>query len=187
VHELKPFRLSMAQLRCCVARLTPHKAPGEDGIPNVVLKESLELIAEYLLSIYKATFTLRVYSNHWKIWDTIMLCKPGKPRYNIPKAYRPIALMNTMGKLLSAMVAEDLVYMCEKYVLLPSNHFGGRLGRCTMDAMHLLVHKIKVAWRRGKVAMVLFLDVEGTSQTRYHPGSYTTFVCAESQRGMCYS
>ena len=27
--------------------------------------------------------------------------------------------------------------------------------------MHLLVHKIKAAWRRGKVAAVLFLDVEG--------------------------
>ena len=46
----------MAQLQHCIARLTPHKAPGEDGIPNVVLKESLELIAEYLLHIYKATF-----------------------------------------------------------------------------------------------------------------------------------
>ena len=51
--------------------------------------------------------------------------KPGKPRYNIPKAYRPIALMNTMAKLLSAMVMEDLIYMSERYALLPNNHFGG--------------------------------------------------------------
>ncbi len=29
------------------------------------------------------------------------------------------------------------------------------------DAMHLLVHKIKGAWRRHKVAAMLFLDVEG--------------------------
>ena len=127
-HVAYSFRQSMAQLRRCVARLTPHKVPGEDGIPNIVLKELLELIAEHLLSIYKATFTLWVYSNCWKIWDTIVLRKPGKPRYDIPKAYRPIALMNTMGKLLSAMVVEDLVYMCEKYALLPSNHFGGRPG-----------------------------------------------------------
>ena len=90
-----------------------------------------------------------------------MLRKPGKPRYDIPKAYRPIALMNTMAKLLSTMVREDLVYMSEKYMMLPDNHFGGRPGRCTMDAMHLLVHKIKAAWRRGNVAAVLFLDVEG--------------------------
>src|SRR6266481_1154242 len=28
--------------------------------------------------------------------------------------------------------------------------------------MHLMVHRIKVAWRRGNVVAVLFLDVEGT-------------------------
>ena len=54
-----------------------------------------------------------------------MLRKPGKARYDMPKAYRPIALMNTVGKLLSAVVAEDLSYMCEKYRLLPDTHFGG--------------------------------------------------------------
>ena len=46
------FRLSMAQLHRCVARLSPYKATGEDGIPNVVIKESLDLIAEYLLEIF---------------------------------------------------------------------------------------------------------------------------------------
>ena len=69
--------------------------------------------------------------------------------------------MNTLGKLLSAIVAEDLSFMCEHYALLPDNHFGGRPGRCTTDAMHLLVHRIKAAWRRRNVAAILFLDVEG--------------------------
>ena len=153
------FRPSMAQLRRCVARLSPYKAPGEDDIPNVMIKESIELIAEYLLEIYCATFTLNTYSDHWR--DTIVLCKPGKPRYDLPKAHQPIALMNTLGKLLSALVAEDLVHMCEIYGLLPDNHFGSRPSRCTTDMMHLLVHKIKVAWHQCNVVAILFLDVEG--------------------------
>src|SRR6266481_2685178 len=94
--------------------------------------------------------------------NTIVLRKPGKPHYDVPKVHRPIALMNTIGKLLSVVVAEDLVHMCEKHSLLPDNHFGGRPGCCTMDAMHLMVHRIKGAWWRNKVAEVLFLDVEGT-------------------------
>src|SRR6266481_9435047 len=69
--------------------------------------------------------------------------------------------MNTIGKLLSAVVAEDIAYMCKWHSLLPDNHFGGRPGRCTSDAMQLLVHKIKAAWRRKNIAAVLFLDVEG--------------------------
>src|SRR6266481_6815023 len=113
------FQPSLMQLCQCIARLHPHKVPGQDGIPNVVLKESLEVIAEYLLRIYWATFVLNTYSNHWREWDTIVLHKPGKPRYDVPKAHCPIALMNTIGKLLSAVVAEDLVHMCEKHSLLP--------------------------------------------------------------------
>ena len=160
-HITYDFRPSLAQLKHCVARLSPHKATGDDGILNIVLKESLELIVEYLLHMFRATFTLNTYSACWRTWDTIILWKPGKPRYDLPKAYRPIALMNTIGKLLSAMVAEDLSYMCEQYTLLPDSHFRGRPGRCTMDAMHLLVHKIKSAWQRGKVAAVLYLDIKG--------------------------
>ena len=56
---------------------------------------------------------LNTYSDCWHEWDTIVLCKLGKPRYDVPKAYRPIALMNMMGKVLSAIVAEDLTYMCK--------------------------------------------------------------------------
>ena len=69
--------------------------------------------------------------------------------------------MNMIEKLLLAVVTEDLVYMCEKPSLLPNNYFGGWPGRCTSDTMHLMVHKIKAAWRHHNVAAVLFLDVEG--------------------------
>src|SRR6266481_2738115 len=182
------FRPTMEQLCHCVARLWLYKAPGEDGIPNAVIKESFDLIAEYLLRIFKATFMLGMYSNRWREWDTIMLRKPGKPRYDVPKAHRPIALMNTIGKLLSAVVAEDLVHMCKKHSLLPDNHFGGRPGCCTMDAMHLMVHRIKGAWRCNKVAAVLFLDIEGAfpnvvtthllhnMRMRRVPESYVLFI-----------
>jgi hypothetical protein len=47
------------------------------------------------------------------------------------------------------------------YVVLPANHFGGRPGRTTTDSLHLVVNKIKGAWRRKKVAVMLFLDIEG--------------------------
>ena len=90
-----------------------------------------------------------------------MLRKPGKPRYDIPKAYRPIVLLNTMWKVLMAIVASHITFITEKHQLLPANHFGGRPGRTMADALHLLMHKIKEAWRSGKVTAVLFLDIEG--------------------------
>ncbi|KAF8503022.1 hypothetical protein JB92DRAFT_2540999, partial [Gautieria morchelliformis] len=57
---------------------------------------------------------------------TRVLRKPGKADYTqllSPGAYRPIALLDTMGKVLSACIAEDLVTMTERHHLLPANHF----------------------------------------------------------------
>ena len=115
----------------------------------------------YLIQIFRMVFRLGTYSDSWRTWDTIVLRKPGKPRYDVPKAHRPIALMNTIGKLLSAIVVEDIMYMCERYGLLPDTHFRGRPGKSTSDAMHYLTNKIKGTWRCHKVAAVLFLDIEG--------------------------
>ena len=97
----------------------------------------------------------------WKKFTTIVLRKPEKPKYNTPKAYRPIALLNTQVKVLTAILAEQLMYYVERYNLLPENHFGGRKGRNATDAVQVLVHRIKGAWRKGEVASALFLDIEG--------------------------
>ena len=56
---------------------------------------------------------------------TVILCKPGKPDYSVPKAYHPIALLNTTTKLLSAIVTDRASYLLEAHGLLPSMHFSG--------------------------------------------------------------
>jgi hypothetical protein len=144
-----------------MAKLKPYKAPGPDGIPNIVLTKCADILSDRLYHIYTAMFEKDLFYAPWKQFTTIVLRKPGKPKYNIPKAYRPIALLNTMVKVLTAVLAEQLMYYAEKYQLLPANHFGGRKGRTATDAVHLLVHNIKDAWCKGKVMAVLFLDIEG--------------------------
>src|SRR6266481_4481593 len=59
------FELSREQLHQHIARLQPFKATREDGIPNIVVKEAQDLLAEYLLWIFRATFNLGTYSGRW--------------------------------------------------------------------------------------------------------------------------
>ena len=66
------------------------------------------MIADYLLHIFQAVFTLRTYYEPWKHFTTIILRKPGKPDYEILKAYCPTALLCTMAKVLTALIAEDM-------------------------------------------------------------------------------
>ena len=142
-------------------KLKPYKAPGPDGIPNIVLTKCADILVDRLYHIYSAIYNKCLYHQPWKEFNTIVLWKPGKPSYEVPKAYRPIALINTLWKVLTAILAEQLTFFTEKHQLLPAHHFGGRPGRTTTNAMHLLTYKIKSAWRKSQVAAVLFLDVEG--------------------------
>ena len=154
-------RITADQLRKQLCKLKPYKAPGPDGIPNIVLMKCTALLTDSLLSIYKAMFECTMMYKPWKMFTTVVLRKPGKPRYNTPKAYRPIALLNMMWKVLMVIVADQLTFTMEKHQLLLANHFGGRPRCTTTDTMHLLANMIKASWRVGKVTSALFLDIEG--------------------------
>ena len=157
----KAGKVTEEHIRKQLKKLKPYKAPGPDGIPNIVLTKNADLLVERLLPIYIAMLDKNLQYSPWKSFTTVVLRKPGKPHYNDPKAYRPIALLNTMWKVLTAIVADQITFLTENHQLLPKNHFGGRPGRTTTDAMHLLTLRIKGAWHAGKVAAVLFLDIEG--------------------------
>ena len=157
----KMDNITRAQIRRHLGRLKPFKAPGPDNIPNIVLSKCANVLTDRLYHIYTAIINKGLYYDLWKQFTTVVLRKPGKPKYNVPKAYRPIALLNTLAKVLSAIIAEQMMYYAEKHNLLPPNHFGGRAKRNATDAVHLLVHHIKGQWRKGKVVAALFLDIEG--------------------------
>jgi len=154
-------QITKEQIRKQLAKLKPYKAPGPDTIPNIVLMKCADLIIDRLYYIYKAILNMKIYYKPWKDFTTAVLQKPGKPRYDVPKAYRPIALLNTLAKVLTGIVAGQLTFDAEKYNLLPANHFGGRPRRTASDAVQLLVHRIKGEWRKRNVVSVLFLDIEG--------------------------
>jgi len=99
---------------------------------------------------------------------TIVLPKPAKPDYTKAKAYRPIALENTMGKILESIVAELISYLTETYELLPKQHYGGRPGRTAEDAMLVLSENIHPAWKKGEIYSAIFLDVVGAFNNVHH-------------------
>jgi len=121
-------KITANQIQKQLQKLKPFKAPGLDGILNVVLTKCTDMLTSRLLSIYDTMFKSRLMYKPWKSFVTVVLRKLGKPRYNIPKAYRPIALLNTLWKVLMAIVVGQLTFVTEKHQLLLVNHFGGRPG-----------------------------------------------------------
>ncbi|EMD86559.1 hypothetical protein COCHEDRAFT_53746, partial [Bipolaris maydis C5] len=51
--------------------------------------------------------------SHFRESTTVVLRKPGKDNYTVPKAYRPIALLNTVGKVMDAIIARRISHLVE--------------------------------------------------------------------------
>jgi hypothetical protein len=53
--------------------------------------------------------------------------------------------MNTIGKIMDAVIAKRLSYLTEQHQVLPAAHMGGRKMRSTEHALHLVTKKINEA------------------------------------------
>lgn len=137
------------------------KAPGDDGLPTIVWKQIWPVVKDRVLALFQHSLREGTLPHQWLHAKIIPLKKPGKEDYTVPKAWRPISLLATLGKILESVVAERLSYAAETYGLLPTNHFGGRKKRSAEQALMTLQEYIYAAWRRKHVVSAISFDVKG--------------------------
>ncbi|EED11836.1 polymerase, putative [Talaromyces stipitatus ATCC 10500] len=136
-------------------------APGEDEIITLVWKHLWPYLWKVITYIFTKSVELGYYPHRWKRARIIVLRKSGKPDYGSPEAYRPISLLNTLGKVLEAVMARRLSFWAESYKLLPDTQFGGRPGRNTEQALLTLANAIDRAWLQSKVITLVAFDLKG--------------------------
>ncbi|KAK6064915.1 hypothetical protein SCUP234_12824 [Seiridium cupressi] len=139
----------------------PWKAPGEDRLPAIVWQQTWPVVKNRVLSLFRQSLQEGVLPAQRRHAKTIPLKKPGKEDYTVAKAWRPISLLSTLGKVLEYVIAERMLYMVEQFGLLPTNHFGARKRRSAEQALLLLEEHIYKAWRRRQVLSPVSFDVKG--------------------------
>jgi len=55
------------------------------------------------------------WPKHFKDSVSVIIQKPGKPTYSTPKSFRPIVLLNTVGKLIKKIISNCLQFDMIKY------------------------------------------------------------------------
>jgi hypothetical protein len=115
----------------------PWKAAGEDGLPAGVWRQVWPAVSESVRRLFQTSLDTGVIPKQWKVAKIIPLKEPNKDDYTLAKAWRPISLLSTLGKLLEAVVAERISFAVETYGLLPANHFGARKQRSAKQALLL--------------------------------------------------
>ncbi|KAI1001176.1 hypothetical protein K3495_g7023 [Podosphaera aphanis] len=159
-----------AEVEEILKKLPSAKAPGPDGIPTRFLKKCMITLSKDLVELFNACLCLGYHPKRFKESTTVVLRKPQKPRYDTPKAYRPIALLNTMGKLLEKLVANRISKAAKDYNLLPDEQMGARPKRSMISAAELLTEQIHTIWGKDKkrVASLLSTDISGAFDNVSH-------------------
>ena len=125
-----------------------------------------------LTSLFNTCITYGYCLNHFKVAETVSLCKPGKEDYTETKSYCPVALLSTLGKILEKIIARCLSELVERFSLLPATHMGGRKGVSMDHALHWLLEKINIEQNRKaerRVVLILSLDISGAFDNVSHP------------------
>jgi hypothetical protein len=128
-----------------ISRLLNNIVLGLDGILNKVLKTCGLLIALWLIDIAKVYFIIGYYPRLKRAITTFILHKKGKADYLFLKSYRPIALENTLNKILKRVVVNYIVDTAKEHVLLPQSQMGVRKNCLTLLVFTLLTSTIKTA------------------------------------------
>ncbi len=75
----------------------------------------------------------------------VILYKEGKADYLLLGSYCPIALKNTLSKILKRIIVKYIINIVEEYTLLPQSQIGARKNRLTLLVLTLLTSTIKTA------------------------------------------
>ena len=156
-------------MQFCTCHAKMDKAPGADGIPYRFLKAMGEPLTVAVAGLLTQCWRAEYYPAAFRSARTVVLRKPNKPNYSKAEAWRPIALLNTVAKILETITAHQLCNLAEQQHMLPDTQMGNCSNWSTETALELLTEQIQTVWTSKRhVASVLSLDMSGAFNTVNH-------------------
>jgi hypothetical protein len=157
-----PMSISEEEISNVIKKPQPFKAASSGGIPFFVLKCLGSPLVSFLKPLFQACINLSYHPTAFCHCNTVSLRKPGKGDYSVPGAWRPIALLNTLGKVLESVIARRISMLSKEHSLLPAQPMGARSGRSIDTTLDFLVQQIHATWQnKDGVATLLLLDMTG--------------------------
>lgn len=150
-----------------IKSLPSNKAPGEDGVRNIMLKQCSRKAVVAITMIFNACIMLSYFPTAWKSAVTTPICKPGKPS-DLATSYRPISLLSALGKLFERVLLPRLTDHLEDHNLLPDFQFGFRRGHSTTQQVYRIVKSVRSALNRSESSGLVLLDLKSAFDTAWH-------------------
>ena len=153
--------ISLKEIWDALRPTTNGSAPGPDHVTWRHLKLALTFPETdvALARLFNNVCREGTWPTYFKDSTSVIIPKPNKPDYTVLKVYRPIALLNTLGKLLTKILANRLQHDATEYGLLHRDQFGGIQKHSTIDAGLVLMDFISEHQERGWQTSVCAIDV----------------------------
>jgi len=135
-------------------------APGVDNITGRILSSVHRVCPSMLTELYNRCVEEGSVPAGWKRARVVLLKKAGKPDGE-PSSYRPICLLNVVGKVFEAILVGRLEEHIESRGGLSPNQYGFRKGKSTNDAVLKLQQEILSAinFPSEKFCLAISLDI----------------------------
>ena len=155
----EPF--SKHEFRKAISKCNNSLAPGPDKLTwchlKIVLKQ--EDCLTNIINITNTCINLGYWLNYFKYSSTVIISKPNKLTYDNPKAFHPIVLLNTLGKLIKKVITERLQFLVIRNNFSHPSQLDGLKFKSTSDVDIAFIHIVHSGWAKNKSTSVLAFNI----------------------------
>ena len=149
-----------AEVEVVVKRLKNGKAAGLDDIPYEMYKWGGSRMIDLMVTLFNSIWNGENVPKCWNESRVILLHKGGQKNKKDLRNYRPIALMDTIGKIFCMLLNERMSKCVETNGLLSEEQNGFRSDRRGEDNLFIVRELMERCKRENKRSYFAFLDIE---------------------------
>ena len=123
----------------------------------MIVKDNICL--NIFVNIANTCINLDHWLSHFRMSLSIIISKPNKASYNLPKIFHSIVLLNMLGKLIKKVIRERLQFQVISNNFIYLNQLGGLKQQSTTDAGTFLTHLIHSGWVKNLQMSTLAFDI----------------------------
>src|SRR5258708_9599 len=99
-NDIEWHKVSSGEVHQALWKAASHNAPGPSGLCGLAYKIGWKATEAEITAIVQAAIEISYHPQQFHNSIVITICKPNKPDYTHPRAYRPIQLLEVLGKVI---------------------------------------------------------------------------------------
>lgn len=168
VQSLSSIVISQDEVKSVLQSLKLGKSSGPDNINNKILKELSLQLSKPLCDLFNYSLTKGVCPDTWKEANVSPVFK--KDDSSLVTNYRPISLLNTIGKVMEKIVHKHLFNFLRDHNVITSLQSGFVPGDSTINQLVDIYNTFCNALDQGKEVRAVFCDISKAFDRVWHKG-----------------